>query len=101
MAETIKGFDELGKVYGIEKPVTANQQSSRPFQGEKDHRYNQQNSKLHQEANSDPDYVSRAEKVMLTIGKPDKRDSSKRRFSLTTSKIRGILTLFNQIYIMM
>jgi len=109
MAEVFKGFHDLGKALGIEKQVSINQQRSQTFQGDRERGGYQQNNRSYQGSNTqsrpqeqpkinDPDYVNRAEKVMLSIGRPDNRDSSKRRFNLTTSKIRGILTLFNQIY---
>jgi CRISPR-associated protein Csm2 len=43
-------------------------------------------------------YHNRAEEVMRSLGRPDKYDPSKLRFELTTSKIRNLLTLVNQIY---
>lgn len=44
------------------------------------------------------DYVERAEKVMKELGKPNSRDTSKLVFEITTTKIRGILALVNDIY---
>lgn len=43
-------------------------------------------------------YVDAAEQVMKHLGRPNTKDSSRLRFSITTSKIRNILTLVSDIY---
>lgn len=44
------------------------------------------------------DYVDVAEQVMKHLGQPDRQNPSRLRFSITTSKIRNILTLVSDIY---
>lgn len=44
------------------------------------------------------DYVERAEKVMKELRIPNRRNPSQLEFEITTTKIRGILALVNDIY---
>lgn len=44
------------------------------------------------------DYVDEAERVIQKLGQPDRYNPSKLRFSITTSKLRNILTLVSDIY---
>lgn len=44
------------------------------------------------------DYVERAETVMKSLGKSNSNRPGRLNFDLTTSKIRGILSLVNDIY---
>jgi CRISPR-associated protein Csm2 len=50
------------------------------------------------EAINDANYCDRAESVMKNLGRPDNRDPNRLSFPLTTSKIRNLLSLVNEIY---
>jgi CRISPR-associated protein Csm2 len=47
---------------------------------------------------NDASYCDQAEKVMQSLGMPDRRDPSRLTFKLTTSKIRNLLSQVNEIY---
>lgn len=97
MGEKINSLEDLGKKFGVEK-------NPKPKQG-----YQQNYQKLPQNyaatapktkpefMEKDSDYVQIAEMNMMSLRSPDRR--GKLGFgNLTTSKIRNILTLVNEIY---
>lgn len=93
MAQRFNSFEELGKAFGIEKkPKQEPQQNS-----QKAHQNSftpaQKIKPVFMEENSD--YVKIAEQNMLSLS----NKHGKRGFGdLTTSKIRNILTLVNEVY---
>lgn len=96
MADRFSNFSDLGKALGVNAPAEENGQSRRADQGGRDWGGNRQDRRP--QKISDPDYVVRAEKVIRSIGRPDNRNEGRLRFDLTSTKLRNILTLFNQIY---
>ncbi|GAB1476803.1 hypothetical protein MASR2M70_16390 [Bacillota bacterium] len=88
MKETHKSFEALGKSLGHDLPKEDPQSKS------------QSPSKGASAFNLPEDYVSYAEGVIKSIGRPSRnpRDEGKLEFGLTTSQIRNILTLINQAY---
>lgn len=59
----------------------------------------QQKKEMPEFLKENADYVTIAEKNILSLGKPDKKQPDKRYFrKLTNSKIRNILALVNQLY---
>jgi CRISPR-associated protein Csm2 len=109
MAERLKGFDELGKAFGI---TTADSTRHNAAASAGNREYSGQRSGADSRGFSNKaaapgsgttgfdnsNYVKKAESVIRSIGKPDSRNPNKYTFGLTTSKLRGILSLFNQIY---
>jgi CRISPR type III-A-associated protein Csm2 len=92
MAEKFSSFDQMGKAMGHSKP-----KDEKRGAGQRGKQNFQENLKEPDFLKLDYDYVGHAEKVMRQMQNPNKY--GKMSFgSLTTSKIRNILTLVNEIY---
>ena len=88
MTERFSSFEELGKRFGIEKNPASPRQPSTP--------QNYQHSARTRFMQEGEDYVSLAEQEILKLG--ERKNNGQYDFgSLTTSKIRNILSMVNDI----
>lgn len=92
--QTFRGFDQLGKNLGIPSRQDSRTSYGPSEPGRSDEKKQKPNFLL-----ETSDYVSIAEQNIKSLRRPERYDPKKLTFgNLTTSKIRNILTLVNQIY---